>query len=359
MSNEQHIHELIDQYLSGELIGQELDKFKIRLKDDASFLKQVQIQKAIIQSIEVSREAELRALLTKSSAPKKRGFVIPFQKRTLSIAAAILVFIAVGVLIKSQFPNGFNNLAENKPSKTEKQKPEFKPKEQEKPVISSQDSFTHDLNPPDDKDAEPLVNVVEDNIEKPEKLEPENDAILESPTLDLSELQEDEDVINADEVDVPKRDSMIGQKSISLYVFAQNVNETATTKAVEGPENTTDKKRLFERKKNKDATDKEEADDQFDTDYSDEDMNKYVKSVNGSVKVEFWVSVVNFKGYKFDGQKLLLFDTKPNTLITVSKLNGQSYVSKNGVYYKIIPNNSFNQLSKVTDAEVIKALSTR
>jgi len=109
MTKEQHTHEWIDQYLNGDLAGQDLDKFKIRLKDDADFLRQVQVQKAIIQSIEFNRNAELKALLT--SATSKRKFIIPFAKRPLAIAATLLSIMAFGLVLKTVLPEQMNRLS--------------------------------------------------------------------------------------------------------------------------------------------------------------------------------------------------------------------------------------------------------
>jgi len=75
--------------------------------------------------------------------------------------------------------------------------------------------------------------------------------------------------------------------------------------------------------------------------------------------VEFWESIVKFKGYKYDGKTLLLFDTPVSASIALQSYEGVTYLNKNGVFYKLIPNSSFNQMSRVTNADLLKILNTK
>ena len=123
MTREQHTHELIDQYLSGELMGQDLDKFKIRLKDDPEFLAQVQLQKAIIQNIELHRNAELKAMLAEKI--KRKGFIIPFGTRPLAVAATLLALLAFGLVIKTMLPtNQGDSITQESKEVRDKDQPE-------------------------------------------------------------------------------------------------------------------------------------------------------------------------------------------------------------------------------------------
>ncbi len=347
MDKQQHIHELIDQYLNGELMGQELDKFKIRLKEDPAFLQQVQVQKAIISSIEAHRQAELKAMLVASKA-KKRGLIIPFGNRSLAVAASILSLLAFGLIIKTMLPNGIGELTQkDEPVKT---KEVMVDSNQE---VDDSDQEIADSKPVDVADSAnvqqpPEIAIVEDTDDQTEG---PNDVLFESDDdMDLSELKKDEDEIDGTDFKT-KRDSLLGSKSVTLLVMSF---ETAESR-VETTSKTTEVKKegLF----NKKSKDKEEDDKALSG--NDAEKAELIKAPGGSIKVEFWESIVKFKGYKYDGKTLLLFDTPVSASIALQSYEGVTYLNKNGVFYKLIPNSSFNQMSRVTNADLLKILNTK
>lgn len=355
MSREQHIHELIDQYLNGELVGQDLDKFKIRLKDDPEFLAQVQIQKAIIQGIEKERNAELKAMLAERT--KKSGFIIPFGTRSLSIAATILSLLAFGLIIKTLLPVGNeDSISSQEPtSKQEISKPAPVPDDSE--IVGNGQGELFDSIPESGQmpqEVEPAIAVVAEDAEGT----PDESNILLSEDsnsdFDLSKLRENEEQLDAKDLKA-QHDSMLGVANVPMYAFA--VTEVKPS-AVEGKtvERDSDENSVLKRRKSK----KEKSEEVDDIALSDSDESPtpvLSKQPTGSIRVEFWESIVNFKGYKFDGKKLLLFDTNQNTALEVVQYNGKTYLKKNQVFYLLIPNNSFNQLSKVTDTNILSILN--
>jgi hypothetical protein len=351
MDKQQHIHELIDQYLMGELVGQELDKFRIRLKDDPAFLEQVQIQKAIINSIELGRKAELKSLLQASKA-KKRALILPFGNRSLAIAASILSLLAFGLIIKTVMPDGFGDLAKNEtPTEVEEVKQNTN-QEEPKPVVTEDDGdvdITHDslkVVP------SPEIAIVEDQV---------NDANAENTSTfdfdddtDLAELKKDEDDIDGSDFK-PSRDSLLGSQNVTLFVVAYEITKIQTT---EVDEKVTEVKKegLFNRK-NKEKSKTDEIADKAET--GSASAKALVKKASVNIRVEFWESIVGFKGYKYDGSKLLLFDTPVNASIQLKSHEGKTYVNKNGVFYSLNANNQFNQMSRVTNADLLTILNTK
>ncbi|MFT5480726.1 MAG: hypothetical protein ACI9NN_001694, partial [Bacteroidia bacterium] len=331
-------------YLLGKLAGQDLDKFKIRLKDDPAFLQQVQVQKAIISSVETARKNQLKALLV-ASRQKKKGLIIHFKNRSLAVAASVLSLLAFGLIIKTMLPYGDSNLSE-----TEKQSEQIvntndkdtKPLQLDE-VITSDDTFQE----PDSVVLEPSpeIAIVEDLAEKSEV---EKDAMFDGDDdVDFAELKKNEDEIDGDDFKA-KRDSMFASKSVPLYVVAYTVKAAQTTVT----EGATKKDGLFNRK-NKDKNDAEDAEE------TTAEVKALTQSVGSSVRVEFWVSIVNFKGYKFDGSKLLLFDTPETTPVSLKSYTGKTYLNKNGVWYSIVPNSAFNQMSRISAADILKVLNTK
>src|SRR5262249_27696995 len=53
------------------------------------------------------------------------------------------------------------------------------------------------------------------------------------------------------------------------------------------------------------------------------------KTRSSSIKVEFWQSIVNFKGYKLSGSNLELFDVKPEENVGFKYLDNKLYLKKN------------------------------
>jgi hypothetical protein len=359
MTDEQHIHELIDQYLMGELVGQDLDKFKIRLKDDPEFLKQVQLQKAIIQSLELNRQAELKAML-KERTSKSRG-IIPLNGRLLAVAASVISLVALGLVLKYVIgfgPNESQLSTEEKASDTIQEKVvETQPEPADTAEFVAVDSNENQQEVPVpitelDSGAQYVVaevEVADEDVEESRYLTEDTD------DTDLAKLRKDEEELDGKKFSA-QRDTMLGSTSVILW--AVNVSPVITqsdvSQTTQGgePEKKTS---ISLRRKNKEKTEDVDAEKDEGIKVPAQPIRQQVKSI----RVEFWHSIVNFKGYKYDGTKLLLFDTPKDAKLTLTQLDGNVYLNKNGSYYRIIANNSFNQLRKVTDSTVINTLNQK
>ncbi|MBO6515167.1 MAG: hypothetical protein JJ975_01275 [Bacteroidia bacterium] len=356
MTEEQHIHELIDQYLRGELFGQELDKFKIRLKDDEAFLQQVQLQKAIIQSIEANRNAELKEMLKKRT--QRSSFFIPFGKRPLAIAATLLSLLAFGLVLKTMLPSNMSELAENyEDSASDEEVAEYKVED------TGQKEETNNGTPTETKEEGALPNT--DEEPNPELAfsydEVEEDADVQlsadDEEIDISRLKADEDQLDGSNV-TAQRDTLLGSKNIPVWAYLVAQQETRAEYLEEDGVETTEvskdtrKKTRRERK----IVEAERADNVDITD-KQPPATTFEQKQSGSLRIEYWHSIVNFKGYKFDGSKLLLFDTPQDLPLKVIQYNGSTYLKKGSTFYQVIPNNNFNHLSKVSDNEVLKILN--
>lgn len=347
MDKQQHIHELIDQYLSGELIGQELDKFKIRLKEDPAFEQEVQVQKAIIHSIEAHRRAEIKAMLVASKA-KKRGLIIPFGNRSLAVAASILSLLAFGLIIKTMLPNGIGELTKNEEPPVTNEVVVDNDQESDDTSEEISDNKPFDVSDSSETTQPPEIVIVEDTDDLTDH---PNEGLFETDDdLDLSELKKDEDEIDGSDFKA-KRDSLLGSKNVNLLVMTYDVQAARTAETTQSTESKSGG--LFNKKsKEKDEADKGDVS-------SDDDHKAITKTQGPNIRVEFWESIVKFKGYKFDGKTLLLFDTPVSASIVLQSYEGTTYLNKNGVFYKLIPNSNFNQMSRVTNAELLKVLNTK
>ena len=352
MDNQQHIHEWIDQYLNGELVGQELDKFKIRLKDDPDFLRQVQVQKAIIQEIEAQRSAELKAMLA-ARTKRSSGLIIPFGRKPMAIAAIILSVLALGLLLKINMPFSPNDLAENTeeaPPPVEEIPSDEPQKTDETEQMVVDDSLTIEGNAEMPEEPAPEIAVVDDDVEM--EAADESDVLLSEDEVDesISTMREKESKLDGSNVK-PTRDSMIGAKMITVTSYSMPAVRKDQVDVVVPSNEDDEKKGIFKRKSKTEQTTAKEVQS------NNDGIDEMIKTPKGSIRVEYWVSIVNFKGYKFDGKKLLLFDTPTTASVALKEYNQQTYLVKNGSYYLLVPNSAFNQLRKVSDEATLNILN--
>lgn len=76
-------------------------------------------------------------------------------------------------------------------------------------------------------------------------------------------------------------------------------------------------------------------------------------------RVEFWQSPINYKGYKFAGNKLTLFGIEDPTQTALIFLNNLLYLKNHTDYYPIEQTNNFLPLRKLNNASIIKQLSLK
>lgn len=77
---------------------------------------------------------------------------------------------------------------------------------------------------------------------------------------------------------------------------------------------------------------------------------------SSSLKVEFWQSPINYKGYKMTKNKAVLFGINPDEAIKLFHLDDDIFMKHNQNYYKLYFTDDFKQFEKVTDASIIGKL---
>jgi hypothetical protein len=75
-----------------------------------------------------------------------------------------------------------------------------------------------------------------------------------------------------------------------------------------------------------------------------------------SINVEYWKSPINYRGYKMNRQKIVLFGLPAFDSPLVYKLNDTFYLRTSDRIYKIDRNNDFKGYEPVTDANLIKQI---
>jgi hypothetical protein len=83
-------------------------------------------------------------------------------------------------------------------------------------------------------------------------------------------------------------------------------------------------------------------------------VHKPVAPTNKSIKVEFWQSPINFKGYKYFRNKLYLYGLKPNEEISIFTYNEKLYLKTQKGVFIILEQNSYNPFIQVKNPELIE-----
>lgn len=94
MNLNSNIEEIIDRYLNNEMTGNELSAFEEKLNNDLSLRKEVDAQRAVINSFKTNARNELKDYLKTVPVNNNKKLIIRY-----SIAATILLFVTIGIVL--------------------------------------------------------------------------------------------------------------------------------------------------------------------------------------------------------------------------------------------------------------------
>jgi len=80
------------------------------------------------------------------------------------------------------------------------------------------------------------------------------------------------------------------------------------------------------------------------------------KKTASSIKIEFWQSPINYKGYKMTKNKIVLFGINPDENIKLFHLDDDTFIKHNQNYYRLYFTDDFKQFEKITDTSIIAKL---
>lgn len=76
----------------------------------------------------------------------------------------------------------------------------------------------------------------------------------------------------------------------------------------------------------------------------------------GSLAVEFWKSPLNYHGYKFNRNKLILFGYGDQDLVSVFKVDNTTVLKCLTGVFRIEPTTEFHQLERITDENTLSRI---
>ena len=94
MNLNSNIEEIINRYLNNEMTGNELSAFEEKLKNDLALKKEIEAQKAVINSFKINARNELKDFLKTVPVNNNKKLIIRY-----SIAATILLFVTIGIVL--------------------------------------------------------------------------------------------------------------------------------------------------------------------------------------------------------------------------------------------------------------------
>lgn len=364
MANEYKIQDWIDQYIKDELEGEALDIFKKKLREDEEFAQKVELQKAIVAEIAAQRKAELKDFIQENA---KVEYIQNIWGTRWMYASAAIIVVAIGLyfaiqridqnripdLVHTEETTGAEDIAEN---------------DQHEAVEDAHDAVDTATN--EGAGIEDLANG-ENPIAVNDNAPP--DADTEDEPVTLTELSQEEREIASDDNEVVEKDSILATKVYPIVVLAK-VNtpgvalESDDLKNKDNIEEVVVSKKASSRKERR--ANKERADEvatDADADSLGQEITgrevkanqsvQYSKTTSGSVKVDFWKSVVGFEGYKFNGSMLQLYGVAPEASIHFKKFEQTLYINIAGTYFALQANNQFNKYKQVNDATLLEILA--
>lgn len=298
----------IDRYLEGQLSGLELKQFMDKLQSDPQFREFVGFRNLLIDGIRSSADDQLEQDIV-----EEIGFRKPLIPAALKMTLTFLFVMIMGLLLWNYIgverkgePRIFSFRWLRKP--VTEQKVKSSASVQRKTAIPSDTlKSAQDMN---DNGYDSLSSVEANTFNA------EDDSLF---SADGSEI-------------VVKKDQLLGVHTVTVKEIGdkaglrENLNTEDLTQAAAG-------------KLNPAAGLPEEP---------NADLSSYT--------VEFWISPVNYRGYRLMHNTVVLFGIDQPEQARLFRMNRQLYLRSGAEVYKLIPSEDFQAYSMVREPEVLSSL---
>ena len=297
---------IIDRFLQGDLSGIERENFNQRVREDEKFRGEVELLKIIYSGIHKANQDKLKSMILSSLNYRKP--TIPFA---LKMIVTFLVVTGVGITLwfyvgnesanKDQSKSWFAFLkskksVDNNAVEIPKQKPPLKPRNE---VLT--DSVAQE------GDAE---RAAADSV--PEQISNEKTAL--------------------DSIQPATSNEEIIVKQDQLLIGTTIVVEDKSEAGFEGNDKQLTSGALSKLNPGADLPEEEK--------------------VSSDYQVEFWVSPINYRGYKMSKNKLILFGIDEPEAVKLYRVKDALYMSYLKDYYRLNTSFDFMSYQKLKDAEI-------
>jgi hypothetical protein len=297
--------QLIDRYLADQLTGSDLDDFHHRMQHDADFRSLVQLHSLLQLGIEKSHEEHYKELVLSSIRYRKSlvpmGLKLIFFFLFVMLSASMLWFYLAPDTgrDKPQF-----SFFQNKKSAPENAAPKPGKKKGQVNEVPTAASET--------KPADTLMAVVPSD---------EENVLINDSGVTMNSTEADDIVVKKDEI------------LISYRVPITHLSDGKDQEAKE------DLSGAVAEKLNPSAglPEQEEA------------------SASG-ILTEFWVSPINYRGYRLMNNKLILFGIEEPDRVKLFRMKDNLYMNYQNSYYRLYPSDDFSSYQRIKEAEVPLAI---
>lgn len=289
---------LIDRYINNSLSGIELKEFMDRLESDESFRKSVAFQNLIVESIQTFEDLRLENGILKQLNYKKP--LIPSGLKWILIFLSIVFF---GIILWEYIGVGTY---------------------QKKGNIFRFEMFTRTLDKTEKDKSEIKKNIKQDksDIEDVATLENEKEFTeISDSTISRVDTQSAKEVANDLNVEF-KKDQLL----VSHVIKVIEVSSEQKPGEVTLEQNTVSKL-------NPSAG-----------------LQEPIKS--NDFMVEFWVSPINYKGYKLKSNKLILFGIEEPEAVKLFTFESKLMMKYGLDYYKLHPSDEFISFTLLKASEI-------
>jgi len=322
--------DIIDLYLKGLLQGEELDKFLLEMKENEALAEDVEIKKQIIGSIQGLRHEELKNYIARQT--KENVLVrLPGPKWAYGVAASFLLLASTFFIFQDQIPKNVNPIAIFQPKN--KLKKDTLLVEKNKEIPSDANKITSFES--DDNMTELEIDTVTSNLE-----EVILDAILDGEK-DI-DVRQDKIVRTHTAITVEHANRM-------NLIDSSNNNEKVSSSA---PTISKNEAQISSDKKVKSTEVKTPAIVHAD----DHTSTEFKKDKNQKIQIEFWQSIVSYRGYKWNGKTLRLYGIDSISILEIHHLDNNYYVQINKEFYLLRLTDNYESYIKITDAALKERL---
>jgi hypothetical protein len=299
---------LIDRYLRNDISGIELENFLQRMKADDVLAKQVDMQRLIYAGIQKANLQNLRDVIISSLDYRK-----PAVPLALKMIVTFIFITVIGISLWSYLGNETANK-----DMSNSWFAFLKSKNKDQPIKVNDEKISHG---PRQKNSIPADTATASNLEEPGKDSLEGE-------LQSSALPVDSPVITTEEENiVVKQDQLL----ISTAIIVEDKSEDGK------PTDESLSKGAVEHLNP--AADLPET-----------------ESPPSSFITEFWVSPINYRGYKMSKNKLVLFGIEEPDAVKLYRVNDAIYMSYLREYYRLNDTFDFMSYQKLKEAEIPLAI---
>jgi len=295
--------QLIERYLADHLTGAELDEFHHRMQQDAAFRSMVQLHSLLQQGIDKSHEAHYKGLILSTIRYRKPR--VPTALKLIFIF--LFVTLSASLLWFYLAPDTGNQTPEFSIFKIRKDEPgESTAKSNKKKTATGEIKIaTEEIAPVDTSMSQSLAEEVNALAnDSAVALAPADDIVVKKDEMLISYRVPVTLLNDAKEQDV--KEDMAGS-------VAERLNPSAGL-----PE-------------------EEEAS-------------------SSGILTEFWVSPINYRGYRLINNKLILYGIEEPDRLKLYRMKDNLYMNYQNAYYRLYPADDFATYQRIKEADVPLAI---